>query len=170
MKKLFFFSLLASCLCAQQTVAWKATTGSVSLSGAATAATIQQVSATAGAGVAYIDKITVYCSVACGVTQAYNGSAATATAGTINPLPPAAPNAVVPLTFWTASNVGTGTDAGGITEVPAGGTAIFCLSSSCGNNTQIILPQGGGTGSNYTVTVGSITGTAIITFFGRSQF
>jgi hypothetical protein len=173
-KRGLFFALALGAIAlpsfAQQTVAWKATTGSVSLSGSATAATIQQVAATAGAGIAYIDKITVYCSVACAISQAYGGTAATATAGTINPLAPSPPNSVIPLTFWTASNVGSGTDQGGITEVPAGGTVTLCLSPSCGNNTQVILPQSGGTGANYTISIASITGNAIITFFGRSQF
>ncbi len=66
---------------AQNILRWSATTGDVSLNSAGTTDTIQQ-PATNGSDVA-IDQIVVYCSVACTVTQAANGAAATATAGTV---------------------------------------------------------------------------------------
>lgn len=166
--KLFLMAALAVFpIHAQQVTRWVATTGDVSLSGAATAATIQQPAVADGSQV-YLDQIVVYCSVACNVTLAANGAAATATAGTIRPLLPNVLNSPITQTFWTASNVGAGTAQGGITHIPAGATVVLCLSPSCGNPAQVILGPGGGTASNYTVTVASITGTANITMFGRS--
>lgn len=150
---------------AQNTARWMATTGDVGLSAAATAATIQQ-PATNGS-LALVDQITIYCSVACNVTLAANGTAATATAGTITPLLPTPLNTSVPLTFWTASNVGAGTAQGALTHLSAGSTVTLCLSPSCGNATQVSLAPTGTT-SNYTVSIASITGTANITFYGRS--
>lgn len=167
-KILLILALAVLPLRAQQTTRWVATTGDVSLSGAATSATIQQPAVADGSQV-YLDQLVIYCSVACNVTLAANGAAATATAGTIRPLLPNQLNAPINQTFWTASNVGTGTAQGGITHIPAGGTVVLCLSPSCGAAAQVILGPGGGTASNYTVTVASITGTANITFFGRSQ-
>jgi hypothetical protein len=149
----------------QPNVRWAATTGDLSLSAASTA-TIQQ-PATNGV-TAFIDQIVVYCSVACSVTQAANGSAATATAGTITPILPTPGNVPIPLTFWTGSNVGTGTAQGGITHVPAGDTVVLCLSPSCGNAQQVQLATIGSS-SNYSVTIASISGTANITFYGRSN-
>lgn len=163
-----FFAALALLipLQAQQVTRWVATTGDVVLVSAATAATIQQ-PATNGSQ-AYLDQIVVYCSVTCSLTLAANGAAATATAGTITPLLPSQLNAPIAQTFWTASNVGTGTAQGGIVHVPAGGTVTLCLSPSCGNPAQVILGIGAGTASNYTASVASITGTANLTFYGRS--
>ena len=170
MKRLFLILALAAPLFAQTTIRWSATTGDVSLSGSAYSATVQQpaVASLSGSAV-YLDQVQVYCSVACSVTQAVNGSAATSTAGTLQALLPTPLNAVVPLTFWTASNVGTGTDQGGITHVPAGGTVILCLAPSCGNPAQFTLGPGSGTASNYSVTIASgVTGTVNITVFGRT--
>lgn len=166
MKTLYLALGLAAALHAQNTVRWSATTGDVVLSAAATAATIQQ-PATNG-NQAYIDQVIVYCSVACNVTLAANGTAATATAGTIQPLLPNQLNAVIPQTFWTASNVGTGTAQSGITHVPAGATVTLCFSPLCGASGQVILGIGAGTAQNFTVSIASITGTANITFLGRS--
>lgn len=154
-------------LYAQTAVRWVATTGDVSLSGAATAATIQQ-PATNGSQ-AFVDQIVIYCSVACNATLSASGTAATTTAGSITPLLPSPLNAVIPQTFWTASNAGTGTAQGGITHVPAGATVTLCLSPSCGAAGQVIIGQGAGTASNYTVSIASITGTANVTILGRSQ-
>jgi len=150
----------------QQFQRWGATTGDVALSAAATAATIQQPATNASQ--VLIDQIVVYCSVACSVTQAANGSAATSTAGTVTPILPTQLSLILPLTFWTASNVGAGTAQGGIVHVPAGATVTLCLSPACGAPAQVTLGAGGGTGTNYTLTVGSITGTANITFYGRT--
>lgn len=167
-KLLLILALAVLPLRAQQTTRWVATTGDVSLSGAATSATIQQPAVANGSQV-FIDQVIVYCSVACSVSLAANGTAATATAGTITPLLPNVLNSPITQTFWTASNVGTGTAQGGITHVPAGATVVLCLSPSCGAPAQVILGPGGGTASNYTATVASITGTANITFYARSQ-
>lgn len=164
MNKLILLSLFAAAAFAQNVTRWAATTGDTSLSAAATTATIQQ-PASNGATVS-IDQVVVYCSVACNVTQAANGSAATTTAGTVTPIVPSPGNSVISATFWTASNVGTGTAQGGITHIPAGSTVVLCLSPQCGNTGQVVL--GLGTSANYSVTIASITGTVNITFYGRS--
>lgn len=151
---------------AQEMVSWVATTGDVSLISAASAATVQQPSS--AAATAYIDKIVVYCSVACIITQTANGTAATATAGSLTPIQPSPINAVIPLTFWTSSNLSGGTAQAGAIHVPAGGTVVLCLSPSCGNQSQVLLNTGLGTGANYTASIASISGTVNITFYGRS--
>lgn len=161
------FTLLAVSLSAQNTVRWSATTGDVSLSSSATAATIQQ-PATNGSDVS-IDLVVVYCSVSCSVTQAADGAAATATTGTVNPILPAQVNLISPVNFFTSSNVGTGTAQAGITHIPALGTVPLCLSRACGAAADVIVGRGGGTSSNYSVTVGAITGTANITFYLHTQ-
>jgi hypothetical protein len=149
----------------QQWTRYSATTGDMSLTGASTA-TIQQ-PATNGSDV-ILDQIVVYCSVACSVTQAANGTAATTTAGTVTPILPAPANTPATVKFFTASNVGSGTAQGGITHIPAGGTAVLCLSKSCGAGADVTLGYGGGGTSNYSVTIASISGTANITFLIRS--
>lgn len=162
--------LLALCLPAhaQNSVAWKASTGDVSLTAAATTATVQK--ASINNVLVTLDKAEVYCSVACSVTQAANGTAATTTAGTISPVLPDNPISTLPFQFYTASNVGSGTDQGGIIHVPAGSTYVICLSKSCGNASDVKLgTTEGGAGVNYSFTVSSITGTANITVFGRVQ-
>lgn len=166
MKRLILLALFSASLFAQQT-RFAATTGDVSLTSAATAATIQQ-PATNEQQV-YIDQIVVYCSAACVASQAANGTAATTTAGTVTPILPTQLNLPVTATFWTASNVGMGTAQGGAVHIPAGGTVTFCLSPSCGNPAQVILGSGLGTKANYTLSIASVTATVNITFFGRSQ-
>lgn len=166
-RTILLIAALAVQLSAQpQTTRWVATTGDVVLSGAATAATVQQ-PATNGS-LTYIDQVVVYCSVACNVTLAANGTAATTTAGTIIPLLPSVLNAPILATFWTASNVGAGTAQSGIVHVPAGGTVTLCMSPACGASGQVSIGPGAGSASNYTVNIASITGTANITFYGRS--
>lgn len=151
---------------AQQTVGWSATSGDVSLSGAATAVTVQ--APATNPSTTYIDSVVVYCSVACSVTQSVNGAAATTTAGSFKVLSPGPINFTVPLSFFTASNLGAGAVAqGGITHVPAGGTVVLCFTQSCGNPQQFQMTKGSGTADNFTVSVASITGTANITIFGR---
>jgi hypothetical protein len=162
--------LVALCgICGAQQLNWKATTGDVSLSSSATTATIQQPAASSGGSQILIDQIVIYCSAACSVSQAANGTAATATAGTVNPVLPTLLGTPIPITFWTASNVGTGTDQGGIIHVPIGSTVVLCLSPSCGNPHQVVVGPGGGTASNYSVSIASTTATVNITFFGRTQ-
>jgi len=166
--KILSIALLALGLAqAQNTIRWSASTGDVSLSTAATAATLQQ-PASNGSDVT-IDQVTVYCSVACAVSQAAAGAAATTTAGTVYPILPAQTNLAAPVNFFTASNVGSGIAQAGVTHVPAGGTAVLCLSRACGAAGDVVIGRGGGTASNYTVSIGSISGTANITFYLRSQ-
>lgn len=167
MKRLLFVLLSGMIgLHAQQIYRWSATTGDVSLSAATTTVTLQE-PATNGSDTA-VDQVVVYCSVACTVTQAANGSAATSTAGTINPLAPTPTNAPVPVNFFTSSNVGTGTTQGGTVHVPAGSTAVLCLSRACGTSADVVISRGGGTRANYSVSIGSMTGTANITVYFRS--
>ena len=158
--------LLCAPLFGQPFQRWSATTGEVSLSGAGTSATVQQ--PTTGAVQVTLETASVYCSVACNVTQAANGVGATTTAGTVTPIVPTNLGASAPFNFFTASNVGAGTAQGGITHVAAGGTAVICLNVSCGN-TQSVQLAGAGTNINYTVTVSSITGTANITFLAVTR-
>lgn len=165
MKHLILLSLLVFGLQAQNSVSWSATTGDIALVAAGTTATIQK-TATNNVLVT-LEKAIVYCSVACDVTQAANGTAATATAGTIRPILPASPTGTLPFNFYTASNVGSGTAQGGIVHIPAGGTVILCLSKACGNAQDVVIGRAdGGVGTNYSVTISSISGTANITFFG----
>jgi|SRR5579862_6910201 len=163
---LIFLLLFSGALEAQQIRRWSSTTGDVSLSAASLAATIQQ-PATNGSDTT-IDQVIVYCSVACTVTQSANGAAATTTAGTINPISPTPTNAPVPVNFFTSSNVGSGTAQGGAVHIPAATTFIFCLSKACGVGGDVVVGRGGGTSSNYSFTVQSITGTANITFLFRT--
>lgn len=135
---------------------YTATTGDVSLSAAGTKFTIQQ-PATSGRLVK-LETAVVYCSVACDVTQTHSGAAATATAGTTSQLPPSSPSYPAASTVWTASNVGAGTAASGISHMTAGQSVVFDLS-------KITLGPGAGTASNYTIVVSTITGTANITLY-----
>lgn len=145
------FFLAASCALAQP-YRYSATTGDVSLAGAGTSFTIQE-PALNGRVIA-LEAIQVYCSVACNVSQAANGAAATTTAGTTSALLPTGAPAVA--TVWTASNVGAGTVMGGILHLPAGATQAIDVS-------KIVVGPGAGAAANYTVTISSITGTANIT-------
>jgi hypothetical protein len=169
MRKLtLLFALVALPAIPQNQVAWYATTGDVSLNAAATAATIQAQSSNNGK-INLVDQIVVYCSAACSATLSANGTAATATAGTITALLPAPLGTTVLLNFYTASNAGGGTQQGGVAHLGAGATAVLCLSPTCGNSTQVIIPGGLGTAANLTLSIGSMTGTVNITFYGRVQ-
>ena len=155
--------LLLGCLCALAALAqparYSATTGDVTLSAAGTKFTIQQPAT--GAKQVRLEAATVYCSVACDLTQSQNGAAATSTAGTASPVLPIGRAALA--TVWTASNVGAGTPAGGILHLQGGvGTErTLELSSITMGNT--------GTGTNYTFVISSITGTANITLYWSEQ-
>lgn len=168
MKIVALLALLTSALLAQQQtqgIRFSATTGDGSLNSAATTATLQQPAT--GADNVLVDQAVIYCSVACSATQAANGSAATTTAGTVTPILPSQLNITPNVKFFTASNVGTGTAQGGILHIPAGGTAVLCLSPACGNPAQVILGTGSGSAANYSITIASLTGTVNITFYGR---
>ncbi len=166
MNRLLLFLAFTGLLAAQNVKRWSATTGDVSLSTAATAATIQQ-PATNGSDVG-IDQIVVYCSAACTVSQTANGGAATTTAGTVVPILPNPLNTTSPVNFFTASNVSGGTAQGGAVHVAAGATYVFCLSTKCGNSGDVIVGRGGGAASNYTVAIASVTATVNITFYLRT--
>jgi hypothetical protein len=148
---------------------YSATTGDVSLSGAGTTLTIQRPAAGANAPQVVLESATVYCSVACTFSQAYNGTAPTGTLGTATPIPP---NTVQPATaqIYTASNVGAGTAVGGVLRVPAGTdrtiifTAPTCASQPCPG-----MVLGGAVTPNYSITISSITGTANILLIWREQ-
>jgi hypothetical protein len=165
MKQLILLCLMNFCLKGQNVVSWSATTGDVALVAAGTTATIQKTAT--NSVMVTLTKAIVYCSVACTVTQAANGTAATATAGTIRPILPDSPTGTLPFNFYTASNVGAGTAQGGIVHIPAGGTVILCLSKSCGNAQDVVIGRSdGGVGTNYSIAIGSVSGTVNITFFG----
>jgi hypothetical protein len=146
-----------------QPTRWSATSGDVSLSSTGYIATIQQ--PTTGQQQVQLEYGIVYCSVSCTIAQYAMGTAATATAGTINPIIPSASS--VTATFWTASNVGTGTQQGGTFHLQGPGTQTFCLNTSFGATKSVTLPITG-TGSNYSVSIVSLTGTVNITFVGLS--
>jgi hypothetical protein len=161
MKKLLLILAALPALClgqtdpvppCQQIPCYVATTGNVALTATATAATIQQPSAAPFNQVFGI-KATVYCSVACPVTRSYGGSTATVTAGTVQKAPSVqkAPY----LLFFTGSDSTGGTTVD-VSNLAAGETRIFDLSD---------LRMGGQPNFNYTIAVGSITGTANITFY-----
>lgn len=141
-----------------------ATTGDASLVATGTTATVQQ--PTTNANPVTLEQAVVYCSVACSVTQAANGTNATTTAGTVIPILPNQLNVPVPVNFFTASNVGAGTAQAGIIHIPAGSTVVLCLAKSCGNGQDVVIGAGG-TAWNYSISIGSITGTANITFYAH---
>lgn len=156
MRTLLLFVLACASGFAQSATAprFSATTGDASLSGSGTTLTIQRPVASGGPQIGiYLESAVVYCSVACNVTQAFNGTAASSTAATITPLPPAGASPVA-LAF-SASNVGGGTAVPGILHLAAGQTAVIDVSA-------IKLASGGIT-SNYSFIISTITGTANIT-------
>jgi len=155
---------------AQNQQRWYATTGDVSQSGSASTSTIQQTATNASQTI--VEAGTVYCSVACSVTFAVNGTAATSTTGTVTPLLPTPLQAPAPFTFWTASNVGSGTAQGGKNYLAAGVPQTYCFSTSLvcpGGSINFTLGSGQGSASNLSATVSSITGTSNVTYFVRTQ-
>lgn len=137
----------------QQTRRYSATSGDVVLVSAGTKFTIQQPAT--NANVVQLEAAVIYCSTSCDFTMAQNGTAATATAGTVNEVLPFGVPAMA--TVWTASNVGAGTAAGGIIHLAAAERVTIDLSKISFGNT--------GTATNYTFVISSITGTANITLF-----
>lgn len=160
MKRLLLFALLALPLAAQQR--FSVSTGNAVLSAAATAVTVQQPALVNGNTVAAtvtLESATVYCSVACVVTQTQNATAATATVATPVAISPSGPAAIAQA--FTASNFSGGTTVPPVINVPAGQTISIDLS-------RVTLPKGG-SGVNYTVGISSITGTANITMIWKEQ-
>ena len=169
MARFIMLLALAPACHAQNVVRWSATTGNISLSAAGTTATIQQPASGADSMAAdeVIEQIVVYCSQACVATQYANGTAATATTGTVTPLLPTPLNFQVPLNFFTSSNVGTGTQQGPATNIGAGSTVVLCLAQTCLNGGNVTLGHGGGTAANWSVVIGSVTATVNITMIGH---
>lgn len=95
------------------------------------------------------------CSVACSFTLERNGTAATATALTVNNVNPG--ETLPSTTAWSGSNVGTGTIL-----------ASYNCPSSCSiaiDLTGVVFAQGGSTtATNLTLRSSSITGTVDILF------
>lgn len=157
MRILFLFLAFIGGLCGQNNVTGPSTCvqygncyvayRSASLSTTAAAVTVQ-----AGTTLnVYFDSFTISCSVACTVTVAQNGVAATTTAFTPSPLN-SAPAATS--TAYSSSNVGSGTT---IETIPlaAGGYLNYDLSK--------LTAQSSANGSqNLTVSTNAVSGTVII--------
>ncbi len=166
MRLITIFMLLISAAYAQQNVNYVATTGNVSLSSSSTSATLQQPAANSlpvsfpasTTGGAPPVGASVYCSVACVATVSRNGTAATATAGSVVNVNPNEPPALV--TFWTASNT-----------TPGQTLAVFNLGAGAtqGIDLSALKLGAGGTAVNLTISIASVTGTVNITFFPVEQ-
>jgi len=160
MRKLLISIVLCLFCTAQGTPnRFSSSTGKVVLSGAATTFTLQQ--ASVGSKKIILEGATVSCTVACEVTQAENGAAATSTAGSISCVQPCGPAATA--TTWTASNVGAGTTIGANPlPVPAAGVLIIDLS-------KVYFSKTSTSATNYSISTNSITGTVVITFIWSEQ-
>lgn len=140
---------------AQTPINYVATTGNVSLSSAATAATIQ---APASGGLSTLFPPTpaigasVYCSVTCTATVIVNATAPTTTLGTANPVNVG--DSASFLRFYTASNYSGGTTLV-VYNIAAGGLLTLDMSPFHLSSTN----------TNVTIAINAITGTANITFF-----
>jgi len=131
------------------------TTGDQVLSAAGTSVTVQ---ANNGKRLQF-EVAVVYCSATCTVTQTQNGTAATNTAATIRPIQP---TSVSTATAWFPSNVGAGSASGGALHLPGPATVTLDLS-------RIFFAAGSTAATNYTVVIGSMTGTANITIYWGEQ-
>jgi len=98
-------------------------------------------------------------SAACTITQTQNGTAATNTAAVIRPIQP---TSVSTATAWFPSNVGAGTASGGALHLQGPATVSLDLS-------RIFFAAGATGATNYTVAVGTMTGTANITIYWGEQ-
>jgi hypothetical protein len=167
MKRLLLIFALAASAQAQTLYSYIATTGNVALSAAATAATLQQPAANAATvtfpvsvnGALAPVGATVYCSVACVATIARNcTTAASTTAGTVTTVLPNV--AAASVTVFTASNA-------------SGCTTLRVINIAAGQEYPIDLSAFNlattGTKSNLHISIGSITGTANITFYPVEQ-
>lgn len=133
---------------------YSASTGTLTLSGAGTSFTLQQ---KAGGGKQIsLEVAVISCSVACTVTQAQNGTAASTTASTVVPIEPN--NTTGTATVWTSSNVGAGTSVPGPLPVPAAGVVVLDLS-------KVYFAKTSTNTTNYTIIISSISGTASITYY-----
>lgn len=178
--------LAAAALCvgpatAQQFWPYTASTGAATVSGSSYAATLQQPAATCGAngtspcssqvvfpasaapggqrpmgGASNAPGAAVTCSVGCTFTVIVGATAATTTAGTVNPAygsgaPPPS------VQFFTNSNYSGGTTVVGPFSVGAGSTVGVDLSD--------VKLAAGGNGVNITILIASLTGTVNIIFY-----
>lgn len=137
---------------------WFTAQATGSLSAAGTTATLQQVAG--GPKQIILDTITVECPAACTITQAQNGTAATATAGTTQGVAPNS-NARSQATFWTGSNVGAGQAVGGRVTCSAACMVVLDVSK--------VSLSTGSTGFNYSTTISAVTGTYSITYQWRER-
>lgn len=148
-----------------QTNRFTASTGDVTLAGTALTLTVQKPAPPSGdlsgGKPVTLESFTVYCSVPCNVTQAYNGTAASATAATVTPIPPnTTVNATA--TAWSASNVGAGTAVPGTIHIGQPGSQAIDVSK--------VVINGVSTAANYSVTVAAISGTAnIVAIWSEKQ-
>lgn len=147
MRKLIALLVFATAGCYAQGVF--TVTRDVSLSATGDALTIQQPAS--GANVVQLVGLSVTCSVACDATIERNGTAATSTAATANPVVDVTNAAKA--TVWTASNVGNGTVLSK-TPLLAGVPTTFEVS-----RLRLVTT---GTQHNYSVRISSITGRAVI--------
>jgi hypothetical protein len=167
MKRLLLILALAASAKAQTLYSYVASTGNVSLSAAATAATLQQPAANAATvtfpvavnGALSPVGATVYCSVACVATIARScTTAASTTAGTVTAVLPNV--AAASVTVFTASNA-------------SGCTTLRVINIAAGQEYPIDLSAFNlattGTKSNLHISIASITGTANITFYPVEQ-
>ena len=176
--------LLVGPVAAQNLFPYIASTGRVSVSGAAYAATLQMPAATCGTsgalacgklvtfpssaapgggappgGAANSAGLAIMCSVACVASIISNGTAATGSTTTINPVPGSGgPPPLIQL--FANSNLSGGTTVAAF-DVAAGETKAIDMSG-------YKLPAGG-TGVNLTVSIASLTGTVNITFYPLEQ-
>lgn len=130
--------------------------GDVVLSATAYAMTLQQPALTGATGAkdVVLESATVYCSVAATVSHIVSAAAATATAGTIV-AKPGNTSTVATAKIFTNSNASGGTTLR-VDHVPAGSTFTY-------NFEPEFRLSRSGTGSNYTISIASLSGTCNIT-------
>jgi len=132
------------------------------LAAAGATATLQRGSgANAGTGKAIIlDTIMVECPAACTITQAQNGTAATATAVVPTGVSPNSAMRAEAL-FYSASNVGVGQAVGGRITCSAACMVVIDVSK--------IELLTGNSNFNYSTTISAVTGTYSITYQWRER-
>lgn len=157
--KILILALLATLPTFAQSMRWTGTTGEVAVNTTTYTVTIQQPAS--GAKAVTLESATVNCTVACKVTFAQNGTAASATAGTLTP---STPTSGTPATkLWIASNVGTGTTVPGTVYVPGGTQITIDLS-------KITLPATSSTAVNFSILITTAaTCTANLAIFGSER-
>lgn len=153
MKRLVLISLFAASAVAQTNV--YSVFREESLSGAATALTIQQ-PASPSKNITLLGAY-AYCSVACTLTLEHTGSAATATEVTPDPNTPGSSAAT--LRAFRSSNVGSGTTKNKF-NIAAGGYLPLEF-----NGTQLTKTAA----ANYTLRIASMTGTVYLFWLWRED-